>query len=66
MDAVRVECKNLIVEYFNSAKGPSKFEALAEFFQNWIIDSEVTELLKTIDQTYEQAMNKVKLMISET
>lgn len=66
MDKVRLECTAIFQEYLRGAKGPSKSEALAEFFQTWVIDSELTALLKTIDTTFESASNRVKLMLSET
>ena len=66
MVTVKNDCINLIQEYLAGAKGPAKSEALAIFFQTWVVDSELTELFKQIDQTYEAAMNKIKLMISES
>ena len=66
MDKVRLECTSIFQEYLKGAKGPSKSEALAEFFQTWVIDSELTDMLKTIDTTFESASNRVKLMLNET
>lgn len=55
---------SLLVEYGKSARGPYKAEAISEVFQSKILE-DMTNLLKDIEQAYQNAFNKTKLMISE-
>lgn len=63
---IKHELTGLVRDYIKGGRGPAKFEALAEFFQTWFLDKELSEVLRQVDDVYEHAENKVKLMISES
>lgn len=66
MNEVRGEVTEFVQEYLRQARGPSKSEALVEFFQSWLLDGELAELLRSIDSSFDTASNKVRLLLSES
>ena len=66
MNEVRGEVTEFVMEYLRQARGASKSEALFEFFQSWLLDGELAELLRSIDASFDTASNKVRLLLSES
>lgn len=66
MNEVRGEVTEFVMEYLRQARGASKSEALVEFFQSWLLDGELAELLRSIDASFDTASNKVRLLLSES
>lgn len=64
MSSYKNQYADIIIEYNKAAKGPFKAEALAEIFENKVME-DMTNLVKDIEQAYTNTFNKVTLMLSD-
>lgn len=64
MSQLKNQYASLVSDYVKSAKGPFKSEALVEMFEVKVLEDMAT-LIKDVEQAYNNAFNKIKLMISD-
>ena len=64
MNSIKNDYAKFFIEYRNGAKGPYKAEAILDYFEQTVIE-EMSNLIKDIDNAYNNSMNKIKLIISD-